>query len=109
MDLQETPGARVTDESAQILLDVPALSQGVDGGFQAIPLGLVVKKDVVVTVSSRKNTVLDALTAGKGPVPPRRFLQCLLLLAEFRRRQLVPQLGCGCRGFGHFLFPENRT
>ncbi|WP_304757052.1 magnesium transporter CorA family protein [Faecalibaculum rodentium] len=69
MDLQETPGARVTDESAQILLDVPALSQGVDGGFQAIPLGLVVKKDVVVTVSSRKNTVLDALTAGKGPVP----------------------------------------
>ncbi|WP_286141399.1 magnesium transporter CorA family protein, partial [Faecalibaculum rodentium] len=69
MDLQETPGARATDESAQILLDVPALSQGVDGGFQAIPLGLVVKKDVVVTVSSRKNTVLDALTAGKGPVP----------------------------------------
>lgn len=69
MDLQETSAARVTNESAQILLDVPALSQGVDGGFQAIPLGLVVKKDVVVTVSSRKNTVLDALTAGKGPMP----------------------------------------
>ena len=66
LDEEELPRFEQEDDYTLILVDTPYKSDAEDiTSYQTIPAGFVLMKDCIVTISLRRNPVLDAFADGK--------------------------------------------
>lgn len=66
LDEEELPRLELSAESTIVLVDTPYKTDENDiTSYQTIPAGFVLVKDCIVTISLRRNTILDSFAAGK--------------------------------------------
>jgi magnesium transporter len=85
LDEEERPRIDAEDDAVLIVMDIPVMTE-----FEGIktltthPLGIIIAKDYLVTVCSRKSQVLDDFVAGKvrqkGPGSCSRSFTGMLLI-----------------------------
>lgn len=65
LDADETPRLDIDAPNMLIVVRTPRFDPDADIPFTTVPLGIIVTPDRIITVSSQKDAVLDALVSGK--------------------------------------------